>query len=191
VTLAVGAAALLLTVSLASHASSAAADVPVAVALDWTHLLAAGIWTGGLLALALAAMPSARDLASRDLNAAADTAAALTRAFSNAAQICMLAVLATGSYAVLIHLEVFSDLKASWGVELVVKLALWATVLLVAGANTLAIMPRMSARAASVTARLAACGDLASAVRFELALAAALVSIAAVLAGTAPPDQLV
>jgi copper transport protein len=188
--LAVGAAALLLTVSLASHASTAAAYVPIAVALDWTHLLAAGLWTGGLIAMALAALPSARDIAGDDRVAAADTAAAFTRSFADTAQIAMLAVLATGVYASLTHLDGLRDLRASWGIELVVKLALWMTVLLIAGANTVTIIPRMSARAASVTARLTACGDLASAVRFELALAAALVSIAAILAGTAPPDQL-
>lgn len=182
---------LLLTVSLASHASAAAVDAPLAVVMDWSHLIAAGVWTGGLLALALAALPAARDLMRRDQSAAADTAAALTRSFASAAQACMVAVLVTGAYPALVHLDRLADLRASWGVELVVKLALWVTVLLVATVNTFSIVPRMSERAASVSARLVACGDLASAVRVELVLAGALLSVAAVLAGTAPPDQVV
>ena len=66
---------------------------------------------------------------------------------------------------------------------LVVKLALLATVLLLAAANSVSIVPRMSRRAASMSARLAACGDLVSAVRIELLLAGVLVAVAAVLAG--------
>jgi putative copper export protein len=185
------AAGLLLTVSLAGHSSSAAADAPLAVAFDWTHLLAAGVWTGGLLALSLAALPVARQLAGVDRPAGADAAGYLTEGFATAAQICMVVVLTTGAYALLIHVDRAGDLRSTWGIELVVKLALWVVVLLVAAANTFSIVPRLSRYAASVSSRLTACGDLASAVRFELLLAALLVTIAAFLAGTAPPEQLV
>ncbi len=183
--------ALLATVSLASHAAVASTGAALGVALDWTHLLAAGVWTGGLLGLALAAMPTARDLVPRDQLAAAGTAAAFTGAFARTAQLAMLTVLLTGAYPALRNIHGPAQLHAPWGVELVIKLALWATVLLVAALTTVWTVPRMSSRAASVSARLTACGDLASAVRIELALAAALVTVAAVLAGTALPDRLV
>lgn len=183
--------ALLTTVSLASHAAVASTHAALGVALDWTHLLAAGVWTGGLLALALAAMPAARELVHLDEQAAAGTAAAFTGAFARTAQLAMLTVLLTGAYPTLSNIHGPTQLRTNWGVELAIKLALWVTVLLVAAFATFWTVPRMSARAASVSARLTACGDLASAVRIELALAAALVVVAAVLAGTALPDQLV
>ena len=185
------AAALLGTVSLASHAATAAADSPLSIAVDWSHLLAAGVWTGGLLALALAGLPAVRSLARRDPDLAVDQAAALTTAFSDAAQVCMLLVLVTGSYEALVHVSGVGELSGTaWGGELTAKLALWATVLLVATASTASLVPRISRRVAGASARLAACGELASAVRFELATATALITVAAVLAGTAPPDQL-
>ncbi|HEX4430753.1 MAG TPA: copper resistance protein CopC [Frankiaceae bacterium] len=184
-------AGLLLTISLSSHAAGGA-DRPVAVVLDWAHLLAAGVWIGGLLALALCGLASAKRLLRSDLDAAADTVAALTRSFATGAQVCMVAIAATGIYSVLVHTDGIREFGGSaWGVELTVKLALLATVLIVAGANTVSLVPRVSARAASLSARLTACGDLAVAVRLELALAGVLICVAAVLAGTAPPDLVV
>lgn len=182
---------LLGTVSLSSHAGTAVADAALSTAVDWGHLVAAGVWTGGLLALALAGLPVARAAARQDPAAGAEQAAALTARFSDAAQLCMLVVLATGLYGALVHVSGLSELgRTAWGGELVAKLALWAVVLLVASASTASLVPRITQRAAGATARLAACGELASAARFELATAMALISVAAVLAGTAPPDQL-
>ena len=185
------AAALLGTVSLASHAGTATADSSLSVAVDWSHLIAAGVWTGGLLALAQAGLPAVQSLARRDPDRGVDQAAALTSAFSDAAQVCMLLVLVTGSYEALVHVSGVGELSGTtWGGELTAKLALWATVLLIAAASTASLVPRISRRVAGESARLAACGELASAMRFELATAAALITVAAVLAGTAPPDQL-
>lgn len=182
---------LLGTVSLSSHAGTAAADAVLSMAVDWSHLVAAGVWTGGLLALALAGLPVARAAARQDPAAGAEHAAALTARFSDVAQLCMLVVLATGLYEALVHVSGLGQLgRTAWGGELVAKLALWAVVLLVASASTASLVPRISQRAAGATARLAACGELASAARFELAAAAALITVAAALAGTAPPDQL-
>lgn len=185
------AAGLLLTISLSSHAAGGA-DRPVAVVLDWAHLLAAGIWIGGLLALALCGLAAAKRLLGTDLDAAAATAAALTRSFATGAQVCMVAIAATGVYSVLVHTDGIRALGGSaWGIELTVKLAVLATILIVAGANTVSLVPRVSARAGSLSARLTACGDLVVAVRIELVLAGVLICIAAVLAGTAPPDLVV
>ncbi len=182
---------LLGTVSLSSHAGTAPADAALSMAVDWSHLVAAGVWTGGLLALALAGLPVARSAARQDPATGAEHAAALTARFSDVAQLCMLVVLATGLYEALVHVSGLGQLgRTAWGGELVAKLALWAVVLLVASASTASLVPRISQRAAGATARLAACGELASAARFELAAAAALITVAAVLAGTAPPDQL-
>ena len=179
------------TVSLSSHAGTAAADAVLSMAVDWSHLVAAGVWTGGLLALALAGLPVARAAARQDPAAGAEHAAALTARFSDVAQLSMLVVLATGLYEALVHVSGLGQLgRTAWGGELVAKLALWAVVLLVASASTASLVPRISQRAAGATARLAACGELASAARFELAAAMALITVAAVLAGTAPPDQL-
>jgi copper transport protein len=184
--------ALIGTVSMSSHASTATADTGIAVALDWTHLVAAGAWTGGLLALGLAVMPVTRRSRPEERATAVERAGIVTSRFSAVAQVSMLLVLVTGSYAVLEHVSRTSQLgSTAWGGELLAKVALWVTVLMVASANTATLVPRMTRRTAAVTARLTACSDLASVVRVELAAAAALVTVAAVLAATAPPDQLV
>lgn len=186
-----GVVALLATVSLASHAGSASVDLWVATAIDWTHLVAAGAWTGGLLALSLAGLPTARSISRLDAAAGAEQAGALTAGFSDLAQLCMLVVLVTGTYQTLVHVTTVGELGGTaWGAELVAKLALWATVLLVATATTASLVPRVTERASAASARLAACGELTGVIRFELAAAVALIAVAAVLAGTAPPDQL-
>lgn len=186
------AVALLGTVSLSSHASASPSDAWLAVAVDWTHLAAAGAWSGGLLALGACAVPAGRALARRDPAAGAEHVAACTTAFSDLAQLCMLAVLATGTYATLVHVGGLQDLgRTAWGAELVVKVGLWLAVVAVAGVTAVGVVPRVSGRAGSLTGRLASAGHLARAVHLELAAAAALIAVAAVLAATAPPDQLI
>ncbi|MEP6666602.1 MAG: copper resistance CopC family protein [Nocardioidaceae bacterium] len=165
----------LLTFSLSSHAAAAAVDRPVAVIFDVAHLMAAGVWIGGLLGLALAGLPAARSVAGRDLDVMGISAAALFRSFSLTAQLAMLVVLVTGAYPALIQISATSDLGQTWwGVELTAKLALWVSVLLFAAARA---------------RRLAALDQLRSAVRVELAMAGGLILVAALMSATAQPTQ--
>ena len=186
----VASAALLLTISLSSHAAGGTDRASPSLSTGhtcWPRASgSAACWGWRCGARRRQTPPRQRP------DAAAATAAALTRAFATGAQVCMVVIAATGVYSVLVHTDGIRAFGASaWGIELTVKLALLATVLIVAGANTVSLVPRVSARAASLSARLTACGDLVVAVRIELVLAAVLIGIAAVLAGTAPPDLVV
>jgi copper transport protein len=173
------------TFSLTGHAVAVAADAAVAVLLDWTHLAAAGLWTGGLLALATAGRAAAPAGRSRR---AGDATAALTSGFSTVAQVAMVAVAATGAYAALVRVDALEDLGGTaWGTELAVKVALWLTVVPVATANALRLVPRISARVGRASQRRAASGELGTVVRLELALAAALLVVAAAMSASSPP----
>ena len=173
------------TFSLTGHAVAVAADAAVAVLLDWTHLAAAGLWTGGLLALATAGRAAAPAGHSRR---AGDAIAALTSGFSTVAQVAMVAVAATGAYAALVRVDALDDLGGTaWGTELAVKVALWLTVVPVATANALRLVPRISARVGRASNRRAASGELGTVVRLELGLAAALLGVAAAMSASSPP----
>ncbi|MCW2598859.1 MAG: transporter [Frankiales bacterium] len=182
-------AGLLLTFSLSSHAG-AAADGAVAIPLDVAHLLAAGVWTGGLLALALAGLPAAHEIGRRDVSLTVDAAGVVAARFSVLAQAAMVGLLATGAYAVMLRVTALRDLgTTAWGGELVTKLALWVTVLLIAAGNAAKLVPALADRVGARMKRQAAAAQLASAVRLELGLAGTLVALAAVLSATAPPEQ--
>lgn len=188
--LSVGFAASLLTIltfSLSSHAASAVVDRPLVIGFDALHLLAAGLWSGGLLALATAALPAAQ-LVGRDRSQVGDAAAAMSAAFSVLAQLAMLAVLTTGGYLALLQISAVRQLgESAWGAALTVKVALWVTVLLFASANAIAFVPRLAERAASAKRRSAAADQLGSTIRLELLLAAGLVAVAALMSATPPP----
>jgi uncharacterized membrane protein len=161
-------------------------DAAVAVLCDWTHLAAAGLWAGGLVALAVASRAGAAPAARR--RRAGDATAALTSAFSTVAQVAMVAVAATGAYAALIRVDALADLGGTaWGTELAVKVALWLTVVPVATANALRLVPRISVRVGRASQRRAASGELGTVVRLELGLAAALLVVAAAMSASSPP----
>ena len=180
----------LLTFSLSSHAAAAATDRWLAISFDALHLLASALWIGGLLGLALVALPVARQLGERDPAVAGEIAGTLSFGFSVLAQLAMVAVLTTGGYAALVQVSGLDDLgQTSWGTELTAKVALWITVLLIASFNAVAFIPKLADRSAGGTQRLAAAGDLGSAIRLELVLAAGLVVAAALMSATAQPAQ--
>ena len=178
----------LVTISMSSHAAAVPADTVVAIGFDVLHLVAAGLWAGGLLGLALGGIPGARAVGGSNRRAVGDAAAALSSSFSVAAQLAMLAVLTTGGYLALLQISALEELaETAWGVALTIKIALWVTVLLFASANAIAFVPRLAERAAKAKRRLAASDELGSAVRLELVVAGALIAIAAVMSATAPP----
>jgi len=179
---------LVLTFALSSHAATEV-DQTVAVLLDGMHLVAAGAWAGGLLALALAGLPAARRAGPLGSDASALAAGALAGRFSIVAQTAMVVLLTTGAYAALIRITALGDLGSAWGRDLVVKLALWLTVLIVASGNALVVVPALADRARTRAERRAAEGQLASGVRAELGLAAGLIVMAGLLSATAPPTQ--
>lgn len=179
----------LLTFSLSSHAAATAADRPLAIGLDAVHLVAAAVWSGGVLALALGGLPAARDAGGRDARAVADLAGAVSHRFSVLAQLSLVIVLATGGYAALVRITSPRQLVATtWGTELTVKVALWVAVVVVTAFSALRVIPSLADRSAAATRRMAAAGELRSTARLELLLAGALVVVAALMSAAAQPS---
>jgi len=185
-----GALGVLATFSLSSHAAAAPVDRPAALTFDFAHLVAAGAWTGGLLALALAGIPAARAVAGDDTALVGEGAAALFSRFSVVAQVAMVAVLMTGLYPAVLEISGLSDLgQTTWGLALTAKVALWASIMMFAAANAFTFVPALAGRAGAAARRLAAVDQLRSAVRVELGLAAVLIVVAAVMSASPQPAQ--
>ena len=183
------AALVALTTSLGSHAAaiapSDAAGAPyLPVFADWIHLVATGVWVGGLFALVLALPLAGAALwaggPAPQAGGGARTAAgalvigphrmvrllgALVPAFSRVAVVCVAALLLTGFYQALLHVGSWGALfGTAYGQALVVKLALVAPLLLLGAFNLLVARPHL-ARQARVT------GDAPQLVRlFRLAV---------------------
>jgi uncharacterized membrane protein len=180
----------LATFTLSSHAAAAPVDRPASLAFDFAHLVAAGTWTGGLLALALAGIPAARAIAGRDTELVGDSAAALFSRFSVVAQVAMVAVLMTGLYPAVLEITGLSDLgQTTWGLALTAKVALWASIMMFAAANAFTFVPSLAGRAGAAAKRLAAVDQLRSAMRVELGLAAVLIVVAALMSASPQPAQ--
>jgi copper transport protein len=185
-----GALGVLATFSLSSHAAAAAVDRTAALTFDFAHLVAAGAWTGGLLALALAGIPAARAVAGHNTELVGEGAAALFGRFSVVAQVAMVAVLMTGLYPAVLEVSGLSDLgQTTWGLALTAKVALWASIMMFAAANAFTFVPALAGRAGAAARRLAAVDQLRSAVRVELGLAAVLIVVAAVMSASPQPAQ--
>jgi copper transport protein len=163
----VGAAAV--TFSGTGHA--AATGTLLARTTDSLHALLAGVWVGGLavVAVALAGRPHAGD---DDRHPGRPGPAALTR-FSRLALVSVAGLLATGTVNAVLRLERWSDLWDSrYGVILLVKLALVATVL------TVAVVSRRAVRRGAEPRR---------AVAAEVAVTVLVLAVTSLLASTAPP----
>jgi copper transport protein len=119
--------ALLIPVSLSSHAAAAGDLLPLLT--DWAHLAAAAAWTGGLLGfvLGLVGLPEERR---REL-----IPKAVAR-FSKVATFAVLLLGSTGLYATLLHVDEWAELVSTdWGRALLVKLALLVPLLLLGAVN--------------------------------------------------------
>ncbi|MDB4898056.1 MAG: copper resistance protein CopC, partial [Firmicutes bacterium] len=136
---AAGAGALgLLTVSMGGHAI--AINQPLlGVSLDWLHLMAASVWAGGVLQLALL-VPGG--LSGAELGA-------MVRRFSPLAAVSIAVLIGTGLYPALLHIPSLEALEqTAYGVSLMVKLALIVPLLLLGAFNLLVVGPRLRKGAA-------------------------------------------
>lgn len=133
-TLALAAAggALLYTFSLLSHAAAMGGPAPLYA--DLIHLLAAVLWVGPLVYLAL--------LGGLDQEGRAGGAAALRR-LSLTGLLTVLALTVTGTFNALTHAsQPAKFVTSAYGWSLWVKLALFVLVLLVAASNRYRLLPR-------------------------------------------------
>jgi copper transport protein len=171
-------------VSDAGHAATGG-DATLNVAIDLIHQLATAAWLGGLVGLAVLAIPAALGLPEADR---VRLAAAVVVRFSALALTAVALLVVTGVYRALAEVSVDDLLDTGYGRALLVKLGLFA-VLLVGGAyNRMVVHPRLERAALGLDpGDRGAAAALRVSVRAELALAAALMVSVAVLVSLAPP----
>jgi putative copper export protein len=168
-----------LSESLTGHAAAIPNRAPLAIAADVAHVLGAGGWVGGLLAVVLCGLPSVRKLSEWERPV---EGAKLVRSYHRAALECVAVVLASALIAVLLRLHAMSDLWLStYGQLLLAKLA---AVLVALGFGFFhwrtAVIPEWSADTRG-SFRKSAVG--------ELLVSGIIVAITAVLVGTAMPGN--
>lgn len=145
-------ALMFLAMSLTGHARAAAADeCPLAIFSNWLHLLAVGIWTGGLFHLVLT-LP--KMLARLEGSLRLSVLYRVISLFSRLAIAAAIFITLTGIYNSLMHLDDLSDLwNTGYGVVLGVKIILFLPMLALGGFNTFVLRPSFGAQGARETGR--------------------------------------
>jgi putative copper resistance protein D len=181
-TLVLGALALA-ALAAAGHAAAVEPSAATAVAADVAHLLGAGVWGGGLPALALLLAAAGRE-AGADARPYAVLAA---RRFSRAALALVLVLVGSGTVIATTQVGSFGALLGTpYGRLLLVKLALLAPVLALAAMARRWLLPALGGEAVAVGRP--AMRRLGVSVAVEAALVLAIVAVVAVL-GVTPPAR--
>lgn len=163
-----------LTATLVSHAA-ASGDLRY-VALDYLHVIAIGVWLGGVVAFSYVAMPSARTDDPRELGRT------MWR-FSLTALVAVAVIVTTGTLQSLDRLVLVEDLiETPYGIALLAKIVLLIGLLGLGALNLLVWGPRMRRG-------LAASAQFSRGVIGETALFAGVLVAAAFLTAFAPPAQ--
>lgn len=162
----VGAAASMWVDVASSHAG---AEAPVAANLliQWAHIAAGGVWIGGLLVLLLGVrgQPS-------------DVKGSAVRRFSTTAGIAIVVVAVTGTFRAVIEIGSIGQLfGSSFGVLVLVKVALFLVLAVLGAVNRYRNVPRAS----TVLRGLRRVGST------EVVIGVAVVLVAAALVNVAPP----
>jgi copper transport protein len=177
--LTVPAAVLVVTLSIAGHASATQPHALLAPA-DALHVLAAGTWLGGLVLLLLVFWPRSN----APPGAAAATA---TRRFSGLALPAIALLVASGAAEAWFYLGSVHQLTSTtWGLALVAKVALLGAIVGLAARNRRAV----SRLSGSPVARTGLGPALRRSMRAEVALAILVLSATAVLVRSAPPASI-
>lgn len=173
-------AALMLGVSpaLSGHAAATGALAPVTIVADAAHVLGAGAWIGTLLVLVLAGLPATLALPSGERGPAA---ALLVNRFSPVALGAATLLVLSGAVSAWAHLGSFGALLgSSYGRTLVVKLALVALVAALGAFHWRRARPALGSESSARSLRRSA-GS-------ELAIAAVVLLVTAILVATPPPQ---
>jgi putative copper export protein/mono/diheme cytochrome c family protein/peroxiredoxin len=177
------AAASLGAIAAAGHAASVDEQPLVAMALDALHLVATGAWLGALLPLAWG-LGWARTLPSP---VGDRTAAAMTRRFSALGLGAVATLTATGAYATWVQVaSVPALLGTGYGRWLLLKLLLFAILLVVAAVNLCVIKPRLNAACATGAGGPGLVGRLRRQVLAEATIGGVILAVVAVLGITTP-----
>jgi putative copper resistance protein D len=168
--------------ALAGHAGSAPQWPAAAIVADVTHLLAAGVWLGGLLPLArllewTATLPGLP---------AATVVAGAARRFSALGLAAVVLLVVTGAYTTWEQVGSIPSLVGTpYGRWLLLKLALLCGLLILATSNRVWLVPRLL-RAAADGGDAGATARLRRQVLGEAVLGAAILVVVAVLGLTTP-----
>lgn len=175
-------AALVLSVTPALSGHAGAMTGPIgsaAVVADSVHVLAAGGWLGSLLVLLIAGIPAAMHLGTGRRSAGVAT---LVRAFSPTALLFAALLVLTGVFAAFVHSGSLSALVASdYGQLLFLKLGIFLLVFATGAYNYLRVRPALGDEVGTRRLRRSA--------TVELAMAAAVLLVTAVLVATARPYE--
>jgi copper transport protein len=173
------------TMSWQGHASDGT-DASVNILADAVHSLATAAWIGGLVGLLVLVVTPSRLLGSGDRVRL--LAGAVVR-FSTLAIACVTLLVITGTYRALAELGSLAQLTGTaYGIALVVKLAIFAVMLAAGGYARIVLHPRLERAAVGLDPDdRGAGGALRSSLRVELALAAVLMAVVAVLVALTPP----
>jgi putative copper export protein/cytochrome c5 len=169
-------------VSASSHAAAVSPGTWRAVAVDSTHLVATGVWLGGLAGLALLLRVAARE----DGADAQPYAVRAARRFSYVALLAMLALVVSGVMNAVTQVESVAALVGTThGRLLMAKLAVLVPILVVAVENRTRLLPALSETDAT-PAESTALRRLAAFVALEAGLALVLLALAAAMTLTTP-----
>jgi putative copper export protein/methionine-rich copper-binding protein CopC len=161
---------------LSGHAAGVTGIGKLAVVNDALHVAAAGAWLGTLAVLMIVAIPAIRQLESAHDGAAADT----VDRFSPLALVCGSLVLLSGALNAVMHLGSPAQLwSTGYGRTLLVKLMFVAGVGIMGLVNWRIIRPRLRDRDGMRRLRTSA--------SVELAFAACVIIVTAILTGQTPP----
>jgi copper transport protein len=150
-------------------ASHAGAQTPVAANLliQWAHIVASGVWIGGLLILLVAVRGQASDARGRAV-----------RRFSTTAGVAIVVVAVTGTFRAIIEIGSIGQLfGTAFGILVLVKVGLFVVLAGLGAINRFGNVPR-----ASTTLR-----GLRRVASGEVVIGAAVVLVAAALVNVAPP----
>ncbi len=161
-------------------------DANLGTAIDAVHLLGSGLWLGGLAAL-LAIVPLARR--KLDEPSGLRLSAAIVVRFSGVAIACVGVLVVTGVYRALAELRSFSDfIDTGYGQALLVKLAIFAVLLIGGAYNRLVLHPRLERAALGLRVDDGGAAErLRISVAAEIAVACAVIVAVAVLVSLRPP----
>ena len=158
--------------TLISHA--AASGDPKYIALDFIHIVAISIWSGGVAAFALVAAPAVRD---------AKALGAMTWRLSLTALVCVAVLITTGTLQALDRLVLLEDLyETPYGIALLAKIVLLVSLVALGALNLLVWGPRLRR---GVAAR----AGLLRGVAIETALFILVFVATSFLTALAPPAQ--
>jgi copper transport protein len=163
-------------------------DTPRAVftwLLDWAHLVGAGAWLGGLVALAATA-----SLLRPSRGAAPGVALRVIRRFSNVALVCVGGLTLSGLWTAWIHVGSPELLLTTlYGRTLLLKLVAVMVLVVLGGVNLLHVLPRLEAARATDPDRpslvAAALRHFRGLIAVEALLGVAILAIVPFLSGSA------